>query len=134
METLKELEAQFENQKPESFTMLVTHDKRQSLISNLIRGNDFLAGIEGSGAIAIPFHAISHCLGANLPDQIETNLNQFLSMQRTPVRLEYQSGEVVTRCWLLNVLEDWLRVATNEGVGWIPIQSLRLVRIDPVDN
>jgi hypothetical protein len=134
MDSLEQLEQDFDYQALTKDQMIISHDGNKTRVTDLVRGKDFLAGLGSQGAIAIPLHAISFGLGAGLPEQIATNLNQFLSMQRTPVRLEYLSGDALSRCWLLNVVEDWLRVATGQGVGWIPIQSLRLVWIDPVDN
>lgn len=134
MESLEEFEAEFADSSGAEDRMIITHGLQTSLVSNVVRGKDFLAGVQGESAIAIPLHAISHALGSGLPVGSDTNLNQFLSMQKTPVRLEYKTGDTLSRCWLLNVLEDWLRVATTQGVGWIPIKSLQLVRIDPVDN
>lgn len=135
MEFLDDLEEQIDSLSPQSQSqLLVIHGDRQTRLSKAVLGEDFIAGISSSGAVAIPLRAISQTIGAGLPKGVDTNLNQFLSAQRTPVRLEYLSGNSLNRCWLLNVVDKWLRVATAQGVGWLPIQSLNLVLIDPVDN
>ena len=134
MDFLEELEEQFKVGTTLGPELVVIHGPERTSITNAFLGVDFIAGVCLKGAIAIPLSAISQTLGSELPESRNTSLNQFLSAQKTPVRLEYQSHEALTRCWLLNVLENWLRVATPSGVGWIPIQSLKLVRINPVDN
>ncbi|MCF8529642.1 MAG: hypothetical protein K9G13_07075 [Aquiluna sp.] len=135
MEFLSELEEQINSLIPGSQgQLLVIHGDLRTRLDRAVLGEDFIAGISPSGAVAIPLRAISQTVGAGLPKSVDTNLNQFLSAQKTPVRLEYLSGSKLNRCWLLNVVDKWLRVATTQGVGWLPIQSLNLVLIDPVDN
>jgi hypothetical protein len=135
MDFLEELEDQINSVAPQSQSeLLVIHGDHRTRLNRAVLGEDFIAGISSWGAVAIPLRAISQTVGAGLPKGVDTNLNQFLSAQRTPVRLEYLSGSKLNRCWLLNVVDKWLRVATAQGVGWLPIQSLNLVLIDPVDN
>ena len=134
MDFLDAFQEQVQDLTTSNKAVTVLHGTERSDLSNAVLGVDFIAGICQRGAVAIPLKEITQTLGAELPALCNTTLNQFLAAQRTPVRLEYQSHGMPARCWLLNVLESWLRVATPSGVGWLPIQSLKLVRIDPVDN
>lgn len=134
MDFLDVFQEQVEDLSRSGRIVTVLHGTERTDLTNAVLGVDFIAGVCLRGAIAIPLKEVVQTLGAELPSYSNTTLNQFLSAQKTPVRLEYQSLGTPARCWLLNVLEGWLRVATPSGVGWLPIQSLKLVRIEPVDN
>jgi len=71
---------------------------------------------------------------AALPALREISLLQFLGLQRKPVELEVQIDGSIRTSWLLNVVGNWLRVSSRQGVEWITTSALVMARVRSVDN
>lgn len=85
------------------------------------------------GLIAVPTSKILKILGPNLPIKTEITLLELLAAQKQPVLIECPESEQ-ENFWLLNVSDDWLRVATKQGIAWLTLQSVDLVKFSAVDN
>jgi hypothetical protein len=96
-------------------------------------GRDFICGLSSFGLIAIPTSKILRILSPNLPIRTDISLLELLAVQKQPVLIECPELKQ-ENCWLLNVSDDWLRVATKQGIAWLTQQSVGLVKFSPVDN
>jgi hypothetical protein len=97
-------------------------------------GDDYVAGLCNGALVIIPKRNVVEIRGAALPLRREHSLEQFLSGQRTPVRISLGAGQRIEQCWLLNVGEGWLRVAIATGISWVPIETIQSLEIVAVDN
>jgi hypothetical protein len=98
------------------------------------QGADFVFGISMGCVVAIPLHRIATMQTGAPPPTKEIDLISFLHLQRVPVQLELETGDTHLNCWLLNVVENWLRISSSTGVEWAPITALLMAKIDPVDK
>jgi hypothetical protein len=97
-------------------------------------GDDYVAGLCLGALVIIPKRNIIELRSAVLPLRKELTLEQFLSSRRTPVRIQINTGRSLEHCWLLNVLEGWLRVGISTGISWVPIEAILSLEILAVDN
>jgi hypothetical protein len=135
MDFLTELEYEFSelNQpKPPQGSRVVT-GKMEVAIDKAYLGKDFICGLSSLGLIAVPTSKILRILSTNLPIRTEITLLELLAVQKQPVLIEYPESDQ-ENCWLLNVSDGWLRVATKQGIAWLAAQSIELVKFSPVDN
>lgn len=98
------------------------------------QGADFVFGISMGCTVAIPLHRIATMQTGAPPPTKEIDLISFLHLQRVPVQLELETGGKNLNCWLLNVVENWLRISSSTGVEWAPITAILMAKIDPVDK
>lgn len=97
-------------------------------------GNDFVFGIGTNCLLAVPAKRVSALRGC-IPNQIEQlQLVDFLTLQKTPVRLELEVDGKKSSSWLLNITGNWLRITTRTGVEWVHSSALVMARIGPVHN
>ena len=96
-------------------------------------GNDFLAGIRDGVLMVLPLAHVLEIRGSQLPRRVDQNIFEFLSKQRTPVRLRLNL-DIGAVCWLLTVEDSLLRVAIGQGVSWVPLSNVRAMEILPVEN
>jgi hypothetical protein len=97
-------------------------------------GDDYVAGLCLGALVIIPKRNIIELRSAVLPLRKELTLEQFLTGRRTPVRIQINTGRSLEHCWLLNVLEGWLRVGISTGISWVPIEAILSLEILAVDN
>jgi hypothetical protein len=97
-------------------------------------GDDYVAGLCLGSLVIIPKRNIIELRSAALPLRKELTLEQFLTGRRTPVRIQINTGRSLEHCWLLNVLEGWLRVGISTGISWVPIEAILSLEILAVDN
>ena len=97
-------------------------------------GLDYLAGLANQKLFVVPIGSIREILGSALPIRHERTLDDFLSSQRTPVRVKLSSAIDSTSCWLLNIDSGWIRVSSTKGISWLPISAIVALEILPVDN
>lgn len=98
------------------------------------RGVDFIFGLCQDALVAIPMRRVSCIRSGALPNFHELSLLSFLELQRLPVLLEIELGSAKQSCWLLNVVEGWLRITTRFGVEWTPATSLVMAKVGAVEN
>lgn len=97
-------------------------------------GEDYVAGLALGALVIIPKRKVVEIRGAALPVRKAQTLEQFLTGQRTPVRVALNTERGLEQCWLLNVGEGWLRVAISTGISWVPIEAIQHLEIVAVDN
>jgi hypothetical protein len=136
MDLITELESEFaalsESPAP-SQVLVVTEDAEYQLRLPQL-GRDFLAGMDGGVVRVLPLSRALEIRGSYLPIRTDRSLEEFLTRQRTPIRLKLKTSDHSGNCWLLNVQDCWLRVALAPGLSWVPIGSIRSLEIVPVDN
>ena len=98
------------------------------------QGHDFVFGLSQGCLVAIPFHRVALMKTASLPDFRDISLLQLLALQRKPVELEVQIDGSIRRSWLLNVVGNWLRISSRQGVEWVTTTALVMAKVRPVDN
>ena len=136
MKIIDELEAEFSamltRNDPE--TALIQLENKDVVLTNLALGVDFVAGISASGLTLVPMAAVCKVIAKVIPVPSSVELGSLLARQRTPVRVEYRDGQGFQAGWLLSIQVPWLRVAAHEGVVWVPVTALSLLRIETVEN
>jgi len=135
MNFLTELEDQFSelSQPKAPHSARVVTAKIDVAIDKAYLGKDFICGMSSLGLIAVPTSQILRILSPNLPIRTEITLLELLAVQKQPVLIECPESDQ-ENFWLLNVSDDWLRVATKQGIAWLAQQSIELVKFSPVDN
>jgi len=136
MKIIDELEAEFSamltRRNPE--TALIQLENKDVVLTNLALGADFVAGISASSLTLVPMAAVCKVIAKVIPVPSSVELGSLLARQRTPVRVEYRDGQGFQAGWLLSIQVPWLRVAAQEGVVWVPVTALSLLRIQTVEN
>lgn len=97
-------------------------------------GVDYLSGFHQGRLWVIPVGSISEVYGSSLPEQKPVLLEEFLTSQRTPIRVRYRTKDSLGSCWLLNVQAAWLRVSLSKGISWMPLAAISHLEIVAVDN
>lgn len=92
--------------------------------------SDFVLGRSGNRIYFFPNHSISEVSGIEIQQALQQNLISTLAEQRQPVKLLLSYNSETQSAWLLNVEGEWLRVAGQEGVLWIPISRLVVAETD----
>lgn len=136
MDLITELENEFAALSEEWVpgTVTVRVENRELLLRLPQLGDDYLLGLRAGVVLVIPKWNIIEIQGASLPLRREQTLEQFLAGQRTPVRVRLNTASNSHHCWLLNLEQGWLRVATPRGLGWVPIHAVESLEIVAVDN
>jgi hypothetical protein len=135
MNFLTELEDQFSelNHPQPAGNLRVVTSELDTTLENPYLGIDFLSGVTALGLIAIPISKILRISSPNLPVRTEVSLMELLQVQKQPVLLQC-SNAANENFWLLNVSDGWLRVATKDGIAWLTLKAIDLVKFSPVDN
>ncbi|MGA1512425.1 MAG: hypothetical protein ACO32L_04980 [Aquiluna sp.] len=107
---------------------------REIDLQRAYQGHDFVFGLSQGCLVAIPFHRVALMQTASLPDFRDISLLQLLALQRKPVELEVQIDGSIRRSWLLNVVGNWLRISSRQGLEWVTTTALVMARVRPVDN
>ncbi len=87
-------------------------------------GPEFVLGRSGRTVFFFPLKSISEATGLELGKAISESLGGLLSQQKQPVKLRFESGSELHSAWLLNVEGDWMRIASQQGVIWVPLVKL----------
>lgn len=136
MDLITELENEFaaisERSMPAFVSVRTCHRELELKLPQL--GLDYVAGLCAGTVVIIPSRNILEIRGAALPPRREQCLEQFLSGQRTPVRVQLHIDQNQQQCWLLNISQGWLRVALSRGISWVPMESIQSLEIVAVDN
>ena len=93
-------------------------------------GLNFILGRRGNRVYFFPNHSISEVTGLDFQHFISESLEAVLAQQKQPVKLQLSAGEETRIAWLLNVERNWMRVAGQEGVLWMPFERLFLAETD----
>lgn len=91
---------------------------------------DFVLGRSGNRIYFFPNHSIIEVTGIEIHQSLQQSLTSTLAEQRQPVKLLLSYNTDTQSAWLLNVEGEWLRVAGQEGVLWIPISRLVVAETD----
>jgi len=136
MKIIEELEAEFSAMltRNDSETALIRLQNKDLVLTNLALGADFVAGVDARGLTLVPVAAICKVIAKVLPVPSSVELGSLLARQRNPVRVEYRDGQGFQAGWLLSIQAPWLRIAAEEGVVWVPVTALSLLRIQTVEN
>lgn len=92
--------------------------------------SDFILGRSGNRIYFFTNHAITEVSGIEAQTSMQEHLVSILGQQRQPVKLLLADGLDVQSAWLLNVEGQWLRVAGQDGVLWIPLTRLLVAETD----
>jgi len=92
--------------------------------------SDFVLARSGNRIYFFPNHSISEVSGIEIHQALQQSLTITLAEQRQPVKLLLSYNTDTQSAWLLNVEGEWLRVAGQEGVLWIPISRLVVAETD----
>lgn len=92
--------------------------------------SDFILGRSGNRIYFFPNYAITEVSGIEAQTSMQEHLVSILGQQRQPVKLLLADGLDVQSAWLLNVEGQWLRVAGQDGVLWIPLTRLLVAETD----
>jgi hypothetical protein len=136
MDLITELESEFTalSQTPAPSHVLVLTREAEYALKLPQLGKDFLAGMEGLVVRVLPLSQALEIRGSYLPIRTDRTLEEFLTRQKTPIRVKLTTSDHMGNCWLLNVEDGWLRVALTKGLSWVPISSIQSLEIVPVDN
>jgi hypothetical protein len=136
MDLITELENEFSALSEQGFpgTTLVRTETLELELRLPQLGHDYVAGLHLGVLVIIPKRNIIEIRGAALPLRKDHTLEQFLTSQRTPVRIQVNTGRSFEHCWLLNVMAGWLRVTISTGISWVPIDAIQSLEILAVDN
>lgn len=91
---------------------------------------DFVLGRSGNRIYFFPNHSIIEVTGIEIHQSLPQSLTSTLAEQRQPVKLLLSYNTDTQSAWLLNVEGEWMRVAGQEGVLWIPISRLVVAETD----
>lgn len=100
------------------------------LMDEVELGHEFVLGRSGRTVFFFPLNSISEATGLEPSMTISESLGSLLSQQKQPVRLRFEAGSEIHSAWLLNVEGDWMRVASQQGVIWVPLVKLLLAQSD----
>lgn len=93
-------------------------------------GQDFIFGEVDGSTVLIPLSRIRLLSGSTPPLQQDLSLEEFLSNQRMPVKIRYRIQGQVATCWMLNVMNPWLRISSVNGIAWLPLAAVEFARIE----
>lgn len=130
MEMIGELAEQFESQQSMAQgSCLIRIGSEVVRLSGLSAGVDFLLGHRDGDLVAIPRSAVLELIGSLPTVNSAISLAEFLASLRLPVRLSCHVGTEIRRSWLLNVSANWLRVSSQAGISWLPIEALLIAEV-----
>jgi hypothetical protein len=92
--------------------------------------SDFILGRSGNRIYFFPNQSLTEVSGIEVQSSMQEQLASILGDQRQPVKLLLANGSEIQSAWLLNVEGQWLRVAGQDGVLWIPIARLLVAETD----
>jgi hypothetical protein len=95
-------------------------------------GPNFILGRSGNRVYFFPNSSITEVISLECRLTIEESLESLLANQRQPVKLLLFSGIDTQIAWLLNVEGNWIRVAGQGGVSWVPFARLLIAETDLV--
>lgn len=136
MDLISELETEFEalSEQPFPHSVSIRSSDQHFDIRLPQIGANFVAGLNGNRVMVFPLSAVTEIRGSQLPAKTVQSLEDFLSRQRTPVRLSLRTLHRSGPCWLLNIQSGWLRVTVEQEVVWIPLEAVESLEIMPVDK
>jgi hypothetical protein len=132
MEIIRELEEEF-SAKRWANSLGRTSVRTSSNVFHLDEARlapDFVLGRSGNRIYFFPNPTIFELSGIEVKQSIDDKLASILSEQRQPVKLLLSNGPDTDWAWLLNVEGQWLRVAGQAGVIWIPLSRLVVAEMD----
>lgn len=130
MEMIGELAEQFESQQSmANGSCLIRIGSEVLRLNGLSAGVDFLLGYRDGDLVAIPRSAVIELTGSLPTAHSATSLAEFLASLRLPVRLSCLVGAEIRRSWLLNVSANWLRVSSQAGISWLPLEALLIAEV-----
>lgn len=126
MKIIHELEEEFSSRRlaKESLAIRVRSMEVEYLLDELESGSDFLLGRSGRTVYFFPLQAITEVIGLEAKQTIDESLGDLLGRQKQPVKLKFADGAQLNTAWLLNIEGNWMRIASQQGVIWVPLIRL----------
>lgn len=133
MEFITELEEEFAARRIVNSSKLQVQTSISCFLFDQAKlGPDFILGRCGFRVYFLPFSSIFELTGLEIEQSIDEKLVDYLSLQKQPVKLVLQSNQGTYTAWLLNVTTNWLRVAGQQGVVWVPLSQLVVAESESV--
>ena len=98
------------------------------LLDEVELGPDLVLGRSGRTVYFFPLRSISEATGLEPRVSISESLGGLLSQQKLPVKLRFEAGAELHSAWLLNVEGEWMRIASQQGVIWVPLVKLQFAQ------
>ena len=132
MEIISELEDEFTARRLANFQGRISlRTARQShLLDEAKIAQDLILGRSGNRIYFFPNHSIVEVSGVAVQTPLQQTIARALSEQRQPVKLTLTCNSETQSAWLLNVEGEWLRLAGNAGVLWVPLARLLVAETD----
>lgn len=126
MKIIHELEEELSSRRiaKEPLGMRIRCSETDYLLDEVELGPDLVLGRSGRTVYFFPLKSISEATGLEPRLSIFETLGGLLSQQKQPVKLRFESGPELHSAWLLNVEGEWMRIASQQGVIWVPLVKL----------
>ncbi len=126
MKIIQELEEEFSSRRMarEPLGIRIRCGDTDYLLDEVELGPDLVLGRSGRTVYFFPLRSISEATGLEPRVSISESLGGLLSQQKQPVKLRFEAGAELHSAWLLNVEGEWMRIASQQGVIWVPLVKL----------
>jgi hypothetical protein len=126
MKIIQELEEEFSSRRMarEPLGIRIRCGDTDYLLDEVELGPDLVLGRSGRTVYFFPLRSISEANGLEPRVSIAESLGGLLSQQKQPVKLRFEAGAELHSAWLLNVEGEWMRIASQQGVIWVPLVKL----------
>ncbi len=126
MKIIQELEEEFSSRRmaKEPLGIRIRCGDTDYLLDEVELGPDLVLGRSGRTVYFFPLRSISEANGLEPRVSIAESLGGLLSQQKQPVKLRFEAGAELHSAWLLNVEGEWMRIASQQGVIWVPLVKL----------
>ncbi len=126
MKIIHELEEEFSSRRMarEPLGIRIRCGETDYLLDEVELGPDLVLGRSGRTVYFFPLRSISEANGLEPRVSIAESIGGLLSQQKQPVKLRFEAGAELHSAWLLNVEGEWMRIASQQGVIWVPLVKL----------
>jgi hypothetical protein len=130
MKIIHELEEEFSSQRlaKEPLGIRIRCREADYLLDEVQLGLDLVLGRSGRTIYFFPLRSVSEATGLEPRISITESLGSLLSQQKQPVKLRFEAGSELHSAWLLNVEGEWMRIASQQGVIWVPLVKLQFAQ------
>jgi hypothetical protein len=130
MKIIHELEEEFSSQRlaKEPLGIRIRCMEADYLLDEVQLGLDLVLGRSGRTIYFFPLRSVSEATGLEPRISITESLGSLLSQQKQPVKLRFEAGSELHSAWLLNVEGEWMRIASQQGVIWVPLVKLQFAQ------
>ncbi len=130
MKIIHELEEEFSSQRlaKEPLGIRIRCMETDYILDEVQLGLDLVLGRSGRTIYFFPLRSVSEATGLEPRISITESLGSLLSQQKQPVKLRFEAGSELHSAWLLNVEGEWMRIASQQGVIWVPLVKLQFAQ------